>query len=672
MEIHNFGPYKGTFEFDFRKKNDKRNIDIIWGTNGSGKTSIFKAIKWVLYGYDPSPKDTTPRLGNRKDAWECIYGTNVGGQPPPDPYMHVYLWFENKIGNEKHSYLLKRCTIPKVSGTLVNSSQIEINKELRMDGRELLNITETVESILPVSASQFFMFHGEDLRYMSQEHLDHTKKAIELILEANTFKEGIQDLKRISADLESEHDEENKKIDGLSQLVTSKDHFAKKIEADEKALSEERNELEQTKKRIDEIEGDLRTREKSKTSMARLDDLRRQKSQLQDDEKKFLSRRDGLINQLPIFVILPELKKILEKKQESHTLREETNTKIQQLFGRLELANDISKLEECICGHDITEIEKNFINSQKETIKKGIAELKSHLIEEDPTFYDLSLTVKGIESGNLDFETIHKDIADLKLRKDEVSSAINGIERHLSGIEEEKIRELSGERDDLKRKQGEIEERIRTIDNRKKDSEKNKERCVLLIQQRETAHSVTTSIEEQQELAKRCSSAFVFVLSQLSGVRKSQIMEYSTKFFNRLTNKPDEYTRIDIDDDYNVRVVDSKGNIIFRPGLSTAEREIVALSFILGLKEASEKVAPLILDTFFVHLDESHYSNIIKEMPDFADQTILILTDLEYKNLRERAPESFFEAVNHIWQINRVQGQERSEPTLIKEGETNV
>jgi DNA sulfur modification protein DndD len=378
-----------------------------------------------------------------------------------------------------------------------------------------------------------------------------------------------------------------------------------------------------------------------------------------------------MINQLAPFAILSDLRKALEKKQVKHQEREELNKKIQLLEGRIELANEISKLEECICGHDITEIERKFIESQKSSFNKRIEDLKSKLVEEDPTYYDLSLTVRGIESSDPDFETLQKDITDVNLRKDEVESAISGIERQLSEIEEEKIKELNGERDDLKRKEGEIDERIRTITLRKKEDGDNKERCVKLIQQREKAYSISTVLEEQHELAEKCHGAFDFVLSQLSVLRKTQIMENSTKYFSRLTNKPEEYTRIDIDDDYNVRVVDSKGNVIFRPGLSTGEREIVALSFILGLKSASEKVAPLILDTFFVHLDESHYTNIVREMPSFADQTVLILTDLEYKNLRERAPNSFFDAVNHIWQINRIQVEERSEPTLIKEGETN-
>lgn len=582
--------------------------------------------------------------------------------------MHVYIWFEDTVGKETNRYLLKRSVRPRSGvGYASNSTQIDIDLELRENGENIYNPREKIESILPIAASQFFMFHGEDLRYMSQEHLEHTKKAIELILEAETFRQGIKDLKKIENDVEREHDDEVKKVSDLATLVNSKDKFSEKIAGNERDLIEAKKQLEAATKRIGIIEEELRSREKSKATMARLDELRKNTSQIEDDEKKLLSRRDSLINQLPSFVILPELIKTLEKKHERHEKREEIKERIQQVKGRLDLASEISKLEECICGHEITEVERKFIKGQQESYKKQLYELSSQLVEEDPTYYQLRETIAGIRGSDPDFVTLQKDIATLNLRKDEIDSAIKEIEKQLSGIEEERIRELNKEKDDLKRKQGETEERIRNIEKEKKGNEEMRERCIRLIKQREKSYSVSTSLDEQFDMTKRCAGAFEFVLAQLSTLRKNQIMEYSTKFFNRLTNKPEEYTRIDIDDNYNVQVIDSKGNVIFRPGLSTAEREIVALSFILGLKNASEKIAPLILDTFFVHLDESHYSNIVRELPEFADQTILILTDLEYKNLKERAPESFFDSVDHVWQINRIHGEERSEPMLTKE-----
>lgn len=667
LKMKNFGPYKGVFELDF-KKQGKRNIEIIWGTNGSGKTHIFKAIKWCLYGYDPSPKDRQPRHGTRRDAWECIYGTNKEDQPPPDPYMYVYIWFEDASGGVTKRYLLKRSARPRTNtANVLNYTQIETDVELRENGKSVYNAREKVNSILPVAASQFFMFHGEDLRYMSQKHLEKTKKAIELILEAETFRQGIKDLKRLGKRIEREYDQEIKKVGDLATIVDSKDKITKRIEQNEQDLGTARKELGEIRKRVTKIEDELRSRKKSRMTMSRLDELRRQKSQLEDDQKKLLSRRDSLINQLPSFVILPELVQILDKKQEQHEQREKIKEKILQVKGRLTLAEEISQLERCICGHEITDVERKFIKSQRKSYKDKISKLNDQLVEEDPTYYQLRETIVSIKSADPDFETTQKDIADVNLRIDELDSQIGEIERHLSGIEEEKIRDLTEERDNLRKKEGKIEERIEFIKKEKKKNEKRKERFVRLIKQREKAYSISTSLDEQYDIAKKCLEAFRFVLARLSTLRKKQIMEYSTAFFSRLTNKPEEYKKVDIDDGYNVQLIDAKGNIIFRPGLSTAEREIVALSFILGLKNASEKIAPLILDTFFVHLDESHYSNIVRELPTFADQIILILTDLEYKNLKERAPESFFESVNHIWKTNRIQAEERSELTLTKE-----
>jgi len=665
--MKNFGPYKGIYELEFKKR-DKRNIEIIWGTNGSGKTHVFKAVKWCLYGYDPSPKDKEPREASRKDAWECICGTNKEDQPPPDPYMYVYIWFEDTTRKETKRYLLKRSVRPRSSmAYIVNSTQIDIDCELTENGKTVYNAREKIESILPVAASQFFMFHGEDLRYMSQKHLEHTKKAIELILEAVTFRQGISDLTKRAKEIEKERDYEIRKVGDLSTIVKLKNDVAQKIEENEKDLEKGKEELESTGKGVVRIEEELRSRQKSRMTMSRLDELRKQKSQLEDDERKFLLRRDNLINQLPSIVILPEMIKILGKKQERHEKREKIREHILQLRGRLELADEISKLEECICGHEITEVERRFIKGQQMSIEKEMKKLKSELFEEDPTYYQLRETIASIKSGDPDFETLQKDIVDLNLRIDELDSQIKKVEGHLSGIEEEKIRELAKERDELKKKEGEIEERMRTIERDKKDNEQKKERFIKLIKQREKAYSISTALDDQLEMTSKCIEAFEFVVARLSTLRKEQIMEYSTYFFNGLTNKPEEFEKIQIDDDYNVQVIDSKGNIIYRPGLSTGEREIVALSFILGLKNASEKVAPLILDTFFVHLDESHYSNIIRELPKFADQVILMLTDLEYKNLKERAPESFFESVNHVWKTNRIQAEERSELMLTQE-----
>ena len=50
IKLYNFSSYEGETVFDFKSTNDKKNIVLIGGKNGAGKTSLFTAIKIALYG----------------------------------------------------------------------------------------------------------------------------------------------------------------------------------------------------------------------------------------------------------------------------------------------------------------------------------------------------------------------------------------------------------------------------------------------------------------------------------------------------------------------------------------------------------------------------------------------------------------------------------------------
>jgi DNA sulfur modification protein DndD len=220
-------------------------------------------------------------------------------------------------------------------------------------------------------------------------------------------------------------------------------------------------------------------------------------------------------------------------------------------------------------------------------------------------------------------------------------------------VDEKVIRTLNAQRNAFNQEIGRRGNQEKDFREKIARLEDGRERVLVMIKRKEGRDSIQTSLQAQYGLAVNASQAFDSVLSRLVEVRRGAIENYATEIFRTLTNKPGEYERLEIDEGYNVSVVDVQENKIARETLSTGEREVVALSFIFGLMKASDKVAPLILDTFFVHLDEAHYSNLVRALPSFASQIVLILTNLEYRNLRERAGNDFIDRVAQVVQVMR-------------------
>jgi len=125
----------------------------------------------------------------------------------------------------------------------------------------------------------------------------------------------------------------------------------------------------------------------------------------------------------------------------------------------------------------------------------------------------------------------------------------------------------------------------------------------------------------------RSAKAVESLIAALLTERRRAIVENINTVFRSITNKSEEYDRVELMDDFGVQVVTKNGSILPDDALSAGEKEVLAFAFIAGLSLSTERAAPLIMDTPFGHLDNRHRRGLLDALPNLPNQVVLLATD---------------------------------------------
>ena len=93
-----------------------------------------------------------------------------------------------------------------------------------------------------------------------------------------------------------------------------------------------------------------------------------------------------------------------------------------------------------------------------------------------------------------------------------------------------------------------------------------------------------------------------------------------------MTNTPDHFKGITIDDEYKFSLVYRDGEAIstHKSGASAGQNQIIASAFIAALNKLSAREASVVIDTPLGRLDDLHSTNMIKYYPKFKPQVIIL------------------------------------------------
>ncbi|MBU4502297.1 MAG: AAA family ATPase [Nanoarchaeota archaeon] len=606
-----------------------KNIVIIEGRNGAGKTNILNAITWCLYGqeFHISKSEGLPIVNT-----SALNDLGVNEKTTVEVEIQLISNDKNKRYKIKRTVWIQKSEkddAEQISDRYLSNQSdgtklevfVQIGKDIKGEFRDPAHI---VQRLLPEKINEYFLFDGERLdNYFKEESGGIIKEAVFKISQLDLLDRMIDHLNktkdeflRSSEGLTPEIKElEEKKTALLDSLEKMKNELGKQSNA-KKEAKEHRNEID---KKLRESPRNIKKLAEEREGLEQ--DLLKLESELEEERK---NRSDYLIEMSPLILTHEAINqswRIISKQEEAG--------KIPPPIAK----NFLERLLEkgvCICGTDISkknEYRKNvelFLQSCKD-----IGNISGEIIE-------LCGYLRGLIDESSDFRKKQimygKRVEDLEEREKKNNERLKRIEEEIKGCDvkeikrlEEKLEEYNNEISNVDQKIGEIKVKI---DNMKD------ERLVQIDRDLNKELKKEEKFQELRRILSFCNSVLDIankIKTEIMGEIREEIEEKTKKQFFDIIWKKVTYKEVKIDDNYNFLVLDQTGRKALGT-LSAGERESLALSFMAALNTVSGFDVPIVIDTPLARIDTEERQDIARSLPEYFKDTqvVILVTGAEY------------------------------------------
>lgn len=658
--LYNIGPYIDRNIFDL-SSDENRNIVLIGGKNGAGKTTFFKSIKTCLYGcrvwgFEAPGKEYYSIIENLLNS-KLQYDVSARG------YVELELEFNN--GKQIDVYRLHREWEKKKKG--VDEVFLIYKDDDLLDAESQSNFINYLLSIIPPDMFNFYFFDGESIAdfFLGNGGGKNFKNAFLKLYGLDTLFLMVENFERYF-----------KKKDGSNTTYFAYQEAKKKLSSCEDDIERMHEQLKTLENDIDLLQIKLQAlyKEYSKSGGVSLADWKEINANLTKEEAKREEinkwLKETANHYLPFLIV---------KKQ------------MQDLLARLEHEQE-AKNRRAICEalqeENIQKALLNFLN------EKGIAESSSEEIvqflrtifaggEEQKVLFDLSnsqinrLIAQIYEKLDFEQQLIIKASRALelslkntkKLREQLSVSSIDGYEEYSE--QKEKIEKALM---DFKLKTEKLVQDIAVKDvekmqlnsefNKAKEAYEKMLKSKSISELSSRAIGVYTLLEEEliarqgkilQQAFIECFSAIINKDNFIDGIvidKNINVIPY--KFIDVTFLQIENYLRINakthflemFDSKYLIEInklrLGEKENIMLPSPItapfSQGERQVYIMSLYLALLKTSKKDIPFFIDTPFARIDSNHRAKIVEEFFNkISNQMFILSTDEEivgeYKKL---------------------------------------
>lgn len=621
IEILNFRQYRKE-KFIFPKIKGKKDIHVIIGENGEGKTNILNALTWCLYGEELhlGDKNTAINKINSQYVQELRNHSQKNGETKVIVVMSI---------EDGGKITFMRTAIYSITqSNVIETKQDVIAIANEHGGNKVIEKKDDYEMYVsryvPKEINEYIFFDGELMdQYFKSEKRGNIESGIKDLTKATTIEKtknalnsyakteiapvlksnGDSRVSEAQANLESEQkrrDDQQVKVGLILSQI-------KKAEEEIEKLTEKIQGFDTLKDKTDRL----------KELEDESDSLKRRQKKLNEELNEFV--RQNFIN-FALFPALKEFRDYIQSQESKGNLPPKIDKRLVQSI--------IDSKECAVCGNhlntehlqhvlsilqklEVSSTTSAELNRASSALNAIIDSLKAYPKKKQAIIDQKKDLDSQVNKNEEEYEKLSKELRSIP-NQDEIRKAIIEREeysRNIGPLHEKFGREnllLEARTKAVKRAENELDEAMksnRLLDIYRKQLDFCKKGIVLLD---ETLNEIIDECRKEMEVV-------------------------TFAIFNKLIWKKDAFSKVNILEDYSFELLDAYGQQTLG-ACSAAERALLALSFTIALQQTSGHDSLLYIDTPLGRVGEKNRINFTEVLTGIAEskQVILSFTPTEY------------------------------------------
>jgi DNA sulfur modification protein DndD len=635
LVVHNVGVFSGRHAFTLTPPSPDKPVTLIGALNGGGKTTLLDAIQLALFG--PLARTTSRGSGGYPQYLRRLIHNGV----PPEDGAAVELAFHIVEQGKPRHYRVCRSWTGTGSGA---RERLDVFVDNVRDVTLSQQWAERVDVFVPRGVAELFFFDGEKIETLAE--LDNAREVLRTAIGSLL---GLDLVDRLAADLtivERNHKANQAPPAMQKMLEAQRNRLARAREAKESAkhrVAEARESVERAEKVLHDVE--VKIQLEGGELLGRSRELEATQHHLAKTAKDLDARlADAAGGTLPLQLVRDQLSALTERAEaELDQARERDVADLLKSRDR----KTIDQLRRHGAAEETVQAVRSFLSTDRKS-RRGQSTTRIADLNQDAV-----VTLRNLLDSDLNNDVAA--VGDLIEERQTIRGDLEDVIRGMASIPtEEALAELHRQRNEAHRAVAATSQALSQaqadVDAAATDEDAAERQLSTFLDKAAEEFAAADDSRRLIEHSQRVRTTLAKFRHEAIRRNVDRIQKLILDSLQRLARKNRLITDISIDPGtFDVELHGRDGTVLLPQQLSAGERQLLAVSMLWGLAQASGRPLPVVIDTPLGRLDGIHRNHLVERyFPQASHQVILLSTDQE---IDEAAWHKLRKHVGHTYQL---------------------